>query len=185
LSLVLVFLIHNKHHQLQGDPPEFMVYCIVTLHLWVRIFKSFSELRVLTYPDDETTIGRLSQVRRQLGLQYGQDTIFGKGPTSRHVYERDQHFLQTDPDLQVIANDFTTEMFTVKGIEVLGTPSGTDVYIGDFVSQNCIKIMRDVEKFEPLTDGFTHFQSVQKTMNMHTQYMSTNITLPPQEMGQG
>jgi hypothetical protein len=39
-----------------------MVYCIVTLHLWVRILKSFSELRVLTYPDDETTIGRLSQV---------------------------------------------------------------------------------------------------------------------------
>ena len=56
-------------------------------------------------------------------------------------------------------NDFTTEMFTVKGIEVLGTPSDTDVYIGDFVFQNCIKIMRDVEKFEPLTDGFTHFMT--------------------------
>ena len=70
-------------------------------------------------------------------------------------------------------------MFTVTGIEVLGTPIGTDAYIQDFVAQNTIKIMRDVEKLEPLTDGFTHFQLVQKTMNTRTQYMSANISLPP------
>jgi hypothetical protein len=58
---------------------------------------------------------------------------------------------------------------------------GTDAYIKDFVGQNCIKIMRDVEKLEPLTDGFTHFQLVQITMNTRTQHMSANITLPPQE----
>jgi hypothetical protein len=46
---------------LQSDP-EFMVFCIVTLHLWDRIFKMFPELRGLTYADDQTTIGRLSQV---------------------------------------------------------------------------------------------------------------------------
>jgi hypothetical protein len=52
----------------------------------------------------------------------------------------------------------------VKGFEVLGTPLGTDVYIRDFVTQNCIKIMRNVETLESLTDGFTHFQLVQKTI---------------------
>jgi hypothetical protein len=26
---------------LQGDPPEFMVYYIVTFHLWARIFEEF------------------------------------------------------------------------------------------------------------------------------------------------
>jgi hypothetical protein len=72
-------------------------------------------------------------------------------------------------------------MFTVQGIEVLGTPVGTDVYVRDFVAQNCIKITRDVEKLEPLTDGFTHFQLIQKSMNTRTQYMSANITLSPQE----
>jgi hypothetical protein len=72
-------------------------------------------------------------------------------------------------------------MFTVTGIEVLGTPIGTNTYIKDFVAQNCIKIMRDVDKLEPLTDGLTHFQLVQKTMNTRTQYTSANITLPPQE----
>ena len=46
-------------------------------------------------------------------------TILAKGPTARHVYERAQYFLQNDPDLQGIANDFTPEMFTVKDIEVL------------------------------------------------------------------
>ena len=55
------------------------------------------------------------------------------------------HFLQNDPDLQDIANDFTPEMFSVQGIEVLGTPLGTDVYIRDFVAQNCIKIIRSVD----------------------------------------
>ena len=82
----------------------------------------------------------------------------------------------TDPDLQVIDNDFTPEMFTVKGIKVMGTLLGTDVYIRDFVVQNSVKIMSYVEIFEPLTDGFTHFQLIQKTVNTLTQYMSENIT---------
>jgi hypothetical protein len=79
-----------------------------------------------------------------------------------------------------MVNDFTPDMFTTTGIEVLGTPRGTDDYIKDFVVQNDIKIMKDEEKFEPLTNDFTHFQVVQMTMNTRTQYMSANITLPPQ-----
>ena len=71
-------------------------------------------------------------------------------------------------------------MFTVEGIVVLGIPLGTEGYIKNFVAQNCLKIIRDVEKLEPLTDGFTHFQLIQKTMNTRTQFMSVNITLPPQ-----
>ncbi len=80
-----------------------------------------------------------------------------------------------------MANDFTPDMFTVEGIEVLGTPIVTEGYIKNFVAQNCVKIMRDIEKLEPLTDGFTHFQLIQKTQNTHTQDTSANITLPPQE----
>jgi hypothetical protein len=76
-------------------------------------------------------------------------------------------------------------MFTTTGIEVLGTPIGTDDYIKNFVAENCIKIMKDqvkdVEKLEPLTDAFTHFQLIKMTQNTRTQYMSTNISLPPQE----
>jgi hypothetical protein len=72
--------------------------------------------------------------------------FLAKGPTARHVYERTQYFLQNDPDLQDIVNDFTPEMFTTTGIEVLGTPIGTDTYIKDFLDQNSIKIMKDVVK---------------------------------------
>jgi hypothetical protein len=72
-------------------------------------------------------------------------------------------------------------MYSVEGIEVLGTPIGTDTYIRNFVAQNCLKIVRDIEKLEPLSDGLVHFQLVQKTMNSRTQYTSANITLPPQE----
>ncbi len=68
--------------------------------------------------------------------------------------ERAQHFLQSDPGLQHIANEFTPEMFAVEGIEVLGTPIGTENYIKNFVALNCVKIMRDIEKLEPLTEPY-------------------------------
>ncbi len=117
-----------------------------------------------------------------LDFNMGKTKFLAKGTISAsHLYERAQHFLRTDPALQYIANDFTPEMFTVEGIEVLGTPIGTEGYVKNFVAQNCVKIIRDIEKLEPLTDGFTHFQLIQKTMNTRTQYTSANITLPPQE----
>ncbi len=75
----------------------------------------------------------------------GKTKVLVKGPISaRHLYERDQHFLRTDPVLQNMVNDFTPEMFTVEGIEVLGTPIGTEGYIKNFVTQNSVKIMRDM-----------------------------------------
>ncbi len=154
----------------------------------------FPELHGLTYGDDGTIIGRLSQalkltsVRKpvfksdgNLEFNMGRTEFLARDPTARHVYERSQYFLRTDPDLQGIANDFTLDMFTTTGIEVWGTPTGIDDYIKDFVAQNNIKIMKDLDKLELLTDGFTPFQLVQKTMNTRTQYMSANISLPSQE----
>ncbi len=68
--------------------------------------------------------------------------ILTTGPTVRHVYERDQYFLQNDPDLQGIAIFFTPELFSVQGIEVLETPLDTDVYINrNFVTQKYIKLV--------------------------------------------
>ena len=49
-----------------------------------------------------------------LDFNMGKTKFLAKGPISaRHLYERAQHFLRTDPALQDIANDFTPEMFTV------------------------------------------------------------------------
>jgi hypothetical protein len=81
-----------------------------------------------------------------------------------------------------MVNDFTPEMFTVEGIEVLGTPIGTEDYIKNFVAQNCVKIMRHIEKLEPLTDGFTHFQLIQKTQNTRTQYTSQILLYRPRSI---
>jgi hypothetical protein len=179
---------------LQGDPPEFMVFCLATLHLWGGIFKNFPELRGLAYADDGNIIGRLSQALKltaaskpmfkldgNLDFNMGKTMILAKGPTARHVYERAQYFLQTDPDLQDIANDSTPEMFSVQGMEALGTPLGTDTYIKEFVAHNCVKIARNVEKLEPITDELVFHQLVKYCMNTCSQYMSANITLPPQQ----
>ncbi len=103
-----------------------------------------------------------------LDFYMGKTEFLSKDPSVRHVYERDQYFLQNDPDLQSNANDFSPDMFTTTGIEVLGTPIGTDAYIKNFVTENSIKIMKDVEKLEPLTDAFTHFQLIKMTQNTHT-----------------
>ena len=46
---------------------------------------------------------------------------------------------------------------------------------------NCLKMIRDTEKHDPLTYGFVHFHLMKFCMNTRTQYMSSNITLPPQE----
>jgi hypothetical protein len=68
-----------------------------------------------------------------LDFNMGKTEFLAKGLSARHVYERAKYFLQNDPDLQSIANDFTPDMFTMTGIEVLGTPISTDDYIKDFV----------------------------------------------------
>ena len=82
----------------------------------------FPELQGLTrtYTDDETTIVRVSQVLKiavvrnqvfkldgNLDFNMGKTKFLGKSPMHRHVYERDQYLIQTDPDLQVIVHDFT------------------------------------------------------------------------------
>ena len=66
---------------------------------------------------------------RNLDLNIGKTKVLAKGPTAQHVFNRAKHFLDNDPDLQKIAQDFTLDMFTSEGIAVLGTPVGTDRYI--------------------------------------------------------
>ena len=102
-----------------------MVFCLLTLHLWVRLFGKFPEIKDLAYADDCNVI---------------------KGPTADHVFELTKHFLHTDPDLADIAHHFTRDMFTTEDIEVLGSPVGIDRFIKTFVAQNCVKIMEDTER---------------------------------------
>ena len=49
------------------------------------------------------------------------------------------------------------------------------------MQNNCLKIINDAVKHDPLNDGFVHFQLIKFCVNTLTQYMSENITLPPQE----
>ena len=41
---------------LQGDSPEFTVFCHVTLHLWGCVFRMFPDLRGLVFVDDGNVI---------------------------------------------------------------------------------------------------------------------------------
>ena len=81
-------------------------------------------------------------------VKLGKTMILSKGTTDRHVYDQAQFFLQDDLNLQDIEHGFTLNIFSVQGIEVLGTPIGTDTYIKDYVGQNCVKIVRNMEKHD-------------------------------------
>ena len=177
--------------------PEFIFFCLFTLHLWGRIFKKFPDLRVLAYTDNDNIIGRFSQQLRLTselkpvfksdgnlmgktmfksdGNLMGKTMFLAKDTTVSHIFDRARFLLQNDPNLQDIYQDFIPDMFSVEGIEVLGTPIDTDTYIKTYVTQNCLKI----KKHDPLTDGFVHNQLMKFCMNTLTQYMSTNVTLPP------
>ena len=96
---------------LQGDCPEFMIFYIVTLHLWGILFRKYPELRGLAYADDGNSVGRLSLVLQFLGtgqpmfkedgnldFNMGKTKFLAKGTISAgHLYERAQHFLRTIP----------------------------------------------------------------------------------------
>ena len=58
-----------------------------------------------------------------LDFNLGKTMFLAKGTTSRNVYERATFFLWNDPILQDIVHDFTFNMFSVEGIEILETPS--------------------------------------------------------------
>ena len=88
-----------------NSPPELMVFCLVTLHLWGRIFEKFLDLRGLAYTDDGNIIGRLSQTLRLIselksGFKLDDNLDFNPGKTmfltmvttESHVYDRAQVF---------------------------------------------------------------------------------------------
>ena len=128
-------------------------------------------------------IGPEIRVQKDGNLDFNIDKtkILTKGPTTQHVFNLAKHFLDNDPDLQEIANDFTLDMFKDEGIEVLGAPVGTDRYIKTHVAQNCLRIMADITKHESLDDGLVHFHLLKYCMNTCTQYISANVTLPSPE----
>ena len=86
-------------------------FCLVTLHLWGRIFKKFPDLRGLAYADDGNIIGPISQT-----LSLGHISELNQGfkmdgnlvPDLRALHHVTcmngfNFFLQNDPNLQDIA----------------------------------------------------------------------------------
>ena len=168
-----------------------MIFCLVTLHLWGRIFGKFPEIKGLAYADDGNIIAKLSTALKLISMlapvfkkdanlvfYISKTKVLTKGPSADHLFERAKHFLDTDPDLADIAHHFTRDMFTTEGIEVLGTPVGNDRFIQTFVAQNCLKIMGDIGKHACLTDGFVHAQLLKFCQNTRTQFISANINIP-------
>ena len=71
-------------------------------------------------------------------------------------------FFSSTQTFKKITQDFTLDMFTVS------TVGDNDIYIKNFVTENCLKIMTDIGKHEPLTDGLVHFNQLKFCMNTRT-----------------
>jgi hypothetical protein len=148
-----------------------MIFCLVTLHLWGRIFGKFPEIKGLAYADDGNVIAKLSTALKLISMLA---PVFKKDANSFLISARQRFSLRvprqticlnvqnisSTPTLTLgdVAHHFTRDMFTTEGIEVLGTPVGKDRFIQTFVAPNCLKIMGDIGKHACLTDGFVHAQ---------------------------
>jgi hypothetical protein len=81
-----------------------MVFCLVTLHLWGRIFGKFPEIKDLAYTDDDNIIAKLLtslKLISMLALVFKKDVnlvfnisktkVLAKGPLADHLFERAKH----------------------------------------------------------------------------------------------
>jgi hypothetical protein len=56
-------------------------------------------------------------------------------------------------------------------------PIGTDAFVQSFVGGKCRDIIDDVEKLDPIQDGFIHFQLIRFCQATHLQYINSHIML--------
>ena len=52
------------------------------------------------------------------------------------------------------------DVFVADGILTLGVPLGTDAFVSAYVAAKCQEISGDIDKLDPLTDGFVQYQLV-------------------------
>jgi hypothetical protein len=98
-----------------------MIFCLVTLHLWGRIFGKFPVIKGLAYADDGNVIAKLSTALKlistlapvfkkvaNLVFNISKTKVLVKGPSVDHLFENTKHFLDTYPDLLDITHHFYT-----------------------------------------------------------------------------
>ncbi len=66
--MVLPTISNVEQREPQGDCPEFMISCLVTLHVWGRIFGKFPEISGFAYADDGNIIGPLPQALKLISV---------------------------------------------------------------------------------------------------------------------
>ena len=83
--------------------------------------------------------------------------ILAKGVSTVDAYAAAKGFLPNDAHLLTPLKDVMTQAsFTAQGYVGLGVPLGTDAFIQKFVGDTCRKVIDDVDKLDPIDDGFVH-----------------------------
>ena len=68
-----------------------------------------------------------------------------------------------------------SQVFVADGILTVGVPLGTDAFVSVYVAATCQQISADIDKLDPLTDGFVHYQLVRFCQAARLQYLSARI----------
>ena len=72
------------------------------------------------------------------------------------------------------------DVFVADGILTVGVPLGTDAFVSAYVAATCKEISTDIDKLDPLTDGFVHYQLVRFCQATRLQYL--NVHIPKYEL---
>ena len=67
------------------------------------------------------------------------------------------------------------DVFVADGILTVGVPIGTDAFVSNFVTDKCQQISDDIDKLDPLTDGFVHYQLLRFCQATRLQYLNAHV----------
>jgi hypothetical protein len=112
-----------------------------------------------------------------LELNVSKTSILPKGVTAQDVFDMAQTIMQATPILTHLSNDFLLDSVCPEGFIGIGVPIDTDAFVRSFVAKTCRDIIDDVEKLDPIQDGFIHFQLLRFCQATRLQYINSNIML--------
>ena len=67
------------------------------------------------------------------------------------------------------------EIFVISSVVTVGVPLGTDTFVSAYVAAKYQEISHYIDKLDPLTDGFIHYQLVRFCQSICLRYLNAHI----------
>jgi len=185
-----VSIVDSKTGGQQGDPFEMLAYAASVHPVLGSILAKFQDdASAAAYADDLYLTGKLRAILPLLahlnevvpadtGMSFNLEKtrILVKDLLPADVHNTAKSLIESDDRLHTLrALVDRPEVFVADGIITVGVPLGTDAFVTAYVANKCQEISADIDKLDPLTDGFVHYQLVRFCQATRLQYLNAHI----------